>query len=143
MSKDKRVRIRDSQKQDYSVRKVDVDYSALPVCWQFCSMDMSGPFSCAGITFDEWQLILSKMRQWEKMTWYEIAGRRDHAIDVDNLSSEAKKRLIELQLDDIDEVFSLHIDGKKRLFGIRDRNIFRVLWWDREHKVCPSHLQHT
>ncbi|MBQ7220769.1 MAG: hypothetical protein IJS28_07310 [Synergistaceae bacterium] len=106
-------------------------------------MDMSGPFSCADITLDEWRLILDKMRLWEKMTWHEIAGRRDHAIEVDNISPEAKKRLIELQLDDIDEVFSLHIDGIKRLFGIRDRHIFKVLWWDREHKVCPSYLKHT
>ena len=78
------------------------------------------------------------MREWETMTWNEISGKRDHAIGIDSLSPEAKKRLIEIELDDIDGIFSLHLGGKKRLIGIRDRNIFRVLWWDKEHKVCQS-----
>lgn len=72
-------------------------------------------------------IYCNKMREWEKMTWDEILGKRDHAISIDKLSSEAQKRLIELELDDIDEIISLHLDGKKRLIGIRDRNIFRIL----------------
>lgn len=125
-----------------SVRQNRLDISSC-VCWQFSLMDLSGSFSCRDITHDEWILILSKMRLWETMTWNEIEGKRDHSISVDSLSSDARKRLIEIQLDDIDEIFSLHIDGKKRLLGIRDRNIFKVLWWDREHKVCPSVKKHT
>lgn len=125
-----------------SVRKSQTDtYSC--VCWQFSLMDLSGPFSCMDICPDEWQVILTKMRSWETMTWHEIEGKRDHSISVESLSDIARKRLIDIQLDDIDEVFSLHIDGKKRLFGLRDRNIFKVLWWDREHKVCPSPKKHT
>ena len=104
---------------------------------------MSGDFSCANITSDEWKIILEKMKLWERMTWHEIEGRRDHAIKIDSLSNNAKNRLMEINNDDIDEVFSLHIDGIKRLFGIRDRNIFRVLWWDPEHKVCPAPKKHT
>ena len=113
------------------------------VCWQFSLMDMVGPFSFDNLSLEDWQLILDNLKFWETMTWNEIAGRRNHAISTDNLSPEAKKRLIELELDDIDEVFSLHLDGKKRLIGIRDRNIFRVLWWDPEHKVCPAPKKHT
>ena len=109
----------------------------------FSLMDLSGPFSCSQITPTEWTLILQKMQLWETMTWDEISGRRDHAISFDSLSDTAQKRLKDIQLDDTDEVFSLHIDGKKRLFGIRDRNIFKVLWWDREHQVCPSLKKHT
>ena len=128
--------------QKKSIRKNQID-TLNHICWQFSLMDLSGPFSCSEITPDEWLLILSKMRLWETMTWNEIEGKRDHSINVESLSNIAQKRLEDIQLDDIDEVFSLHIDGKKRLFGIRDRNIFKVLWWDREHKVCPSPKKHT
>ena len=125
-----------------TVRKPITDTSR-SVCWQFSLMDLSGPFSCSDINPDEWLVILSLMRSWETMTWIEIEGRRNHSISIQSLSDLARKRLLHIQLDDIDEVFSLHIDGKKRLFGIRDRNIFKVLWWDREHTVCPSTKKHT
>ena len=141
MSKYKKINIPNNL-TNKNVRKSNFGASAL-VCWQFSFMDLSGPFSCSAITNEDWHLILSKMRSWETMTWNEIEGRRDHSINIDGLSDTAKKRLAEIQLDDIDEVFSLHINSKKRLFGIRDRNIFKVLWWDSEHKVCPSLKKHT
>ena len=134
--------VQDISERRKSVRKLQADILSC-VCWQFSLMDLAGPFSCMDIRTDEWQVILAKMRLWENMTWNEIEGRRDHSISVDSLSDTARKRLLDIQLDDIDEVFSLHIDGKKRLFGIRDRNIFKVLWWDREHKVCLSPKKHT
>ena len=142
MSKFKKLNTTYNFTHNKNVRKSRIDTSAC-VCWQFSLMDLSGPFSFSLVACDDWSLILSKMRSWETMTWNEIEGRRDHSINIDSLSDTAKKRLAEIQLDDIDEVFSLHIDGKKRLFGIRDRNIFKVLWWDREHQVCPSLKKHT
>ena len=139
----KKVRLPKDLTKSRNVRKNFQDSSNDFICWQFSLMDMGGPFSFSNITIDDWLLILNKMKQWETMTWNSIAGHRDHSIRVDTLSPEALKRLAQINLDDIDEVFSLHIDGKKRLFGIRDRNIFRVLWWDKGHQVCPSHKKHT
>jgi hypothetical protein len=34
-------------------------------------------------------------------------------------------------------LFSLRITGKMRLWGIRDIETLRVLWWDPQHSVCP------
>jgi hypothetical protein len=37
-------------------------------------------------------------------------------------------------------IFEVSIDNeKKRLFGYRVDNIFRILWFDREHSVAPYH----
>lgn len=125
------------------VRILQFDALKDNINWKFSMMDLCEPFAVSDITIEEWKKVLEKMREWENMTWGEILGRRDHAIEINKLSSEAKKRLIELNLDDFDEVLSLHIDGKKRLFGLRYNNTFYVLWWDREHKVCPSLKKHT
>lgn len=143
MSKKKNPRLSENVNCQRSVRTSDINLKSEVICWQFSIMDMSGIFSCKNIDYRDWILILNKMREWETMTWHEILGRRDHAISIEKLSAEAQKRLIELELDDIDEIISLHLDGKKRLIGIRDRNIFRVLWWDKEHKVCISNKKHT
>lgn len=112
-------------------------------CWQFALMAMHGPFSFAGLSTEEWGGLLERMKEWERMTWDELAGRRDYAIEVASLSPEAQRRLQEIGMDDIDEVFSLHLDGRRRLIGIRDERVFRLLWWDPEHKACPSMKKHT
>ena len=132
MSKKKNPRLSENVICKRSVRTSEFNANSEAVCWQFSIMDMSGSLSCKNIGYNDWILILNKMREWETMTWYEILGKRDHAINIEKLSLEAQKRLIELELDDIDEIISLHLDGKKRLIGIRDRNIFRVLWWDKD-----------
>ncbi|MBF0261131.1 MAG: hypothetical protein HQL97_04715 [Magnetococcales bacterium] len=87
--------------------------------------------------------VLPKLKELETMFWYEIAGNRHHAIQIDSLSHAAKQRLNELRLDDVDEVFSFALTGRQRLVGIRDRNVFRVLWWDPDHQVCISHKKGT
>lgn len=90
-----------------------------------------------------WQGVLPKLQYFESMTWTEIVGKRHHAIPFGSLSREAKQRLTELNMDDIEEVFSLALGGRERVVGIRDRGVFRVLWWDPEHRVCLSHKKHT
>lgn len=91
------------------------------------------------------ELLQDRVKAFETMTWKEIraAGKDHHSISVSRLVKAAQDRLLELELDDTDELFSLRISAKKRLFGIVDRMIFRVLWWDAEHEICPSHKKHT
>jgi len=84
------------------------------------------------------------MAAMETMEWAEIeSGTGSHTIAVGSLSAEARKRLIEIRQDDIDDVFSLRITGAERVFGIRDQWILRILWWDPEHRVCPSFKKGT
>ena len=77
------------------------------------------------------------------MEWTEIAGSDHHSIPVSKLSNEAQKRLEEIKQDDIDEIFSFHLQGKPRIICIRDLSIAKLLWFDPEHKVCPSQKKHT
>ncbi len=79
------------------------------------------------------------------MTWKEISANPgyNHSVSVSEMIREAQKRLEELNLDDQDELYRLRMNGKLRLWGIRDRNILRLLWWDREHEICPSQKKHT
>ncbi|MEO5370726.1 MAG: hypothetical protein H7833_11710 [Magnetococcus sp. DMHC-1] len=113
--------------------------------WQLRHMDMDGPFGWRVLQGKNvfWDDIFPKLKNFEAMTWQEIAGDRHHAIQVDQLSSQAQRRLAELNLDDIDEVFSLALGGRERIVGIRERSRFLVLWWDPDHQVCFSHKKHT
>ena len=77
------------------------------------------------------------------MKWSQVLGNRHHEIPKNKLHPEALKRLTEIKQDDIDMLVSLHLSGTQIIWGIRKHNILRILWWDPDHKVCPSLKKHT
>ena len=87
--------------------------------------------------------ILSKMSNFETMKWSEVLNRNNHIIAKSQICAEAQKRLEVLKQDDIDELISLHLTGKKRIWGIRDQDVLKILWWDPDHTICPSPKRHT
>ena len=107
--------------------------------WQVGSMDWDGPFGCGALT-DSGAIrdLWAHLRDFESMSWVEIEQAGSHNVEVEKLSAEARERLVELRLDDIDELFSLRITGRRRVWGFRETNVLRLLWWDPEHQVCPS-----
>lgn len=92
--------------------------------------------------------IYPKLKEFENKNWYEIEqelffgmGRnktKHHSIKISDLSSAAQKRLTKLRITDVDSIFSLRLEGKLRIFGIRKFNYLQILWVDRNHEVCPS-----
>lgn len=114
--------------------------------WRFSLLDIDGPFgtgkeSLAKINLAE--VIWPKLRDFESMTWKEIVGNGSHKVAVSDLAVAARKKLTKLNMDDIEELFSLRLMGKQRIWGILDNNAFRILWWDPDHLVCPSTLKNT
>ena len=112
------------------------------VAWRFGIADLDGRWgwrTAAGR--DWWEEILPKLQAFEKMTWQEImrasGGRRrgsnSHSVKVEKLSREAKHRLAELNQDDVSELFSLRLDSTKRIYGIRDGRVLKLLWYDPYH----------
>ena len=81
----------------------------------------------------------------EQRTWADIEHNRDrdHPIDRDKLAKFARDRLTELQIDDYDIFWSIHFNGKCRLWGIREGSLFQILWLDPNHEVCPSRKKRT
>lgn len=110
--------------------------------WRFSTVDKGGPFPWPK-NKDEELLIVQKLHDFDSMMWSRIEGPDHHAISQESLSKEARQRLEEIGQDDIDEVFSFHFSGKKRIIGIREFGAIRLLWWDPEHGVCPSVKKHT
>jgi hypothetical protein len=111
--------------------------------WQLRLVDLEGPFSCKLLDAETLVRVVRRLGDFESMSWEEIGRAGSHTIDVAALHPDARKRLADIRQDDVDEVYSLRITGKERIFGIRDRWILRILWWDPDHRVCPSTLKHT
>jgi len=113
--------------------------------WQFNLLDWDGKWGWRNIKANKWQDILSKLGHFETRTWADIKSHTGShlVLMIDCPNSQVIQRLTELKLDDIDELFSLRLSGKERIFGILDGHIFKILWWDPNHEVWPSPKKHT
>lgn len=106
--------------------------------WRFTACDHEGPFAWG------WHALethLEKLKHFESQPWGQSEGTGvigAKRIPLDSLSNEATKRLRRLQLDDVDALWELRLAGKPRFWGMRHGNCFHFLWWDPDHKVCPS-----
>jgi len=115
--------------------------------WSFAHLDLVAPVGgWMHIRFDQLDELKGRFRNWETMTWNEIlsAGRKqNHPIDVSKCIPAARARLRVLGLDDREQLMSLSVNSTARVIGIRDGTVFRIVWWDPDHQICPSQLKHT
>jgi hypothetical protein len=112
--------------------------------WAFRVVDLGGRWCWSALQRDDILLVFDKLKSYESMAWAQIEGPTgSHFVEVHKLSKPARERLVEIRQDDVDLLFSLRITGRQRVWGIRDGHVLRLLWWDPEHEVCPSHLKHT
>jgi len=115
--------------------------------WRVGHMECMDEFG-AWHVLDQYHLleVRSKLASFETMTWYEILtrdGDRNHPISVSAMVPSAAERLLQLKLDDHEQLISLRLTGTNRIFGIREGDSFRLLWWDPNHAICPSKLKNT
>lgn len=114
--------------------------------WQFRQLDPDSHSSCRSwreLNADLLWDVHSRLRDFETMTWIEIRAAGSHFLDVASLSTTIKNRLVALKLIDLDQLYSLRLTGRRRIVGIREGRVLKILWWDPDHQVCPSPKKHT
>jgi hypothetical protein len=114
--------------------------------WRVSRLEFVDPFGWHDVDALKIREIRQKLANFESMTWNDIlikAKKQNHSVPLSRLCKEAQDRLIEMRLDNLDELVSLHLSGIERVWGFRMHAVFHVLWWDPHHRVCPSLLKHT
>jgi hypothetical protein len=126
-------------------RGTEVSAAGAPPLWAFRIVDLGGPWCWSALGGAALREVLQRLKELESMTWAAIEnGTGSHFIDdLGGLCKRARDRLVEIRQDDTAALFSLRISGKRRVWGIRDAHVLRVLWWDPEHEVYPSQKRHT
>jgi hypothetical protein len=126
--------------------EIPIPFYKLRPAWRISKLEMCDPFGWHELDRGKLEYIRQKFADFESSTWNDIllvAKKQNHSIPLNELSKKAQQRLAALSLDDADEVISLRLSGKERVFGIRHDVALTILWWDPEHEVCPSLLKHT
>ena len=110
--------------------------------WQFhrCDEDHS-LWGWGKLTEKQHLDIIKSLHGFERTTWTQIkqaaggrsSGTNSHPLPIDGFNKNAIKRLQELKLDDIDELFSLRLNNTLRLYGIKDGRVLRFIWHDPHH----------
>ncbi len=111
------------------------------IAWHFRCMDAGGTWPC---TVETIQSILPRLKEYEQKSWSEIKREaRNHPMPTHKIEPKAQARLTTIGYGDTGELNQLDIKGgqkKQRLWGIRQENIFQILWWDPNHTVYISRV---
>jgi hypothetical protein len=95
----------------------------------------------------EAQHVLTVLQEMSDLTWREVKAlethskrqthRLHHSQPVDSVCRDAQQRLDELELQ-VQELFRLRHGNLVRIWGYVQGATFHILWFDRDHSVCPS-----
>ncbi|MCA2378613.1 hypothetical protein ATU3C_17805 [Agrobacterium genomosp. 3 str. RTP8] len=143
--KDKKPRVaRQPEPQKKPKFHSDPSVKGAPIVWRFSHADKGGPFAWTALADPaEFFEVIGKLAEIETVSENDLMRAGSHPIPLHSLCKDAQDRLVELQHDDLDELFSIRLKGTMRVFCIHHANVMRILWYDPEHKVCPSQLKHT
>ena len=131
-------------KKPYIIENPESYFSQMPR-WSFSKCDKEHK-KWSVLSYNDFNTrIIPKLISLESRTWGDIENDKthNHWISCNKLTKEAQDRLIKMHYNDIDEVFSLHLEGKLRLFGIIYYGVYYIIWIDEEHAICPSLKKHT
>lgn len=119
--------------------KID-DIQSRKISLQEDRMDKNGPFGFSNKKQQLlWATLQPQMKNITTMTFDEVMiGGEDHPIPRSSLSRKAEKRLNKIGEYDLEELFSLRFGNLIRVYGIREGNVFKILWLDSKHKICPT-----
>ena len=121
------------------------DWKSESPCWSFRILQLQGPYGWERASANDLKAVAERLGHFEAMKWGELVtlpGNPNHLVSVDDLGREARQefeRIFHPQ-DQVDELMSLRLDARKRVWGRLDHDTpaLQLLWWDPEHQVCPS-----
>lgn len=122
-------------------------YNSETPVWSIKCVDSDSRWAFQCLTLDCFMKeVFLKLQDFETMTWQEILkasggkkhGNNSHNVSVANICKDAQKRLREIGMNDIDELFSLRLAAKKRVWGVRNGRALEIIWYDDNHEICPS-----
>ena len=115
--------IPDESRHEYPV------FSFLHVCERHCLLS-------------EWQgqeliELVNAFKKMESVKWNQLF---DHpGLNYEKIHKYSKPPPPQVSPDVT--VYGFRVSEKKRVFGYRAGNVFRILWFDRNHEVTPYHKQ--
>ena len=91
--------------------------------------------------------LLNKLRSFEDLPVDRLGSQGSHRISVSGTTTNVRKRLKALKLDDHDYLNSFRLTGSGRLISLQSADhgadYEMVIWFDPDHEVFPSTKRNT
>lgn len=114
------------------------------MAWRFSRSDNAGPYDCSNLSHEEYKQLWDRLREFETKNPSQLRDTGSfHSIPISEFCKEARDRLMEIQVDDLEELYSFRIDAMCRIYCMKWENILSILWWDKKHKAYPIPKSHT
>ena len=115
-----------------------------PLSWRFSACDRGGAWAWTALSDPiQYKNVMEKLQEFEKRNWDQITRSGTHPIAVSSIERRAQNRLREIYKDDVDELMSFRLTGRKRVWCVRQLSVMKILWWDPNHEICPAPRKHT
>ena len=112
--------------------------------WLTNVADLGGPFPWTQCDHNQlFREVIPRLHNLESNTWHTLHMTGSHPISVDKICKLAHDRLHEIGKTQCENLYSLRLTGRERIWGIKIGYVFHLLWWDPGHQICPSPLKHT
>lgn len=124
--------------------QVEHDGFSWPIAWNFSQMETSSN-SAWKCTFKSLTRHRKRLLEFEGKSFQTIDSEQQHSHNWDDTTKLNPKfqQLLKNKKIEQGALWQLDLGGKSRLFGIRDRNIFKVIWLDNNHTIYPVKKKNT
>jgi hypothetical protein len=114
------------------------------VSWHFALADLGGDWSWMDLGPEKLKEVRRKLCNYESQTIGQLVSTGgNHGIETSEICKEARQRLLDIQQDDLDKLWSLHLTNTERVWGVIKGSVFSLLWWDPNHTVYPVEKKRT
>lgn len=140
------VRVAPSARKIPRVSEDPTSFHDLHPSWRIAKMEFCDPYGWHSLDAAMLSEIREKLKNFETMTWAQILianKKHNHSVSVADLEAPARKQLIDSGQTNIEQVVSLRLTGTQRVWGVLDRGVLHLLWWDPNHQICPAIPKHT
>lgn len=121
-----------------------IDGFTAPIGWNFSGMETdSGCEWCC--TFKRLNKFTKRLLAFEGKSFKDIEAEpgSSHSWSDTSKLHKGLQELIRKRNIDGESLWQLELGGKERLFGVRQHNIFKVMWMDLNHRAYSVPKKHT
>lgn len=114
----------------------NIDYNEMAPVFRFGSSD-DNKWLLHDWQKNELKALLKCFKKMEKLTWCSI--RRDTGLRMTKLKNVDPPLHVSPEVD----LYEIRVTQEQRIHGYLIENIFYLVWFDRDHSVCPEGKNRT
>lgn len=119
-----------NNKNKISAEQPKVDYNKLPIIFSLERL-VNGDYCFSSLTGDDKQQFAESIFRRKNLTWDELMRADRHGLGTEKIYINSVKMPKPVFItDDISAYLAIRYSGMKPMVGIRQKNIFYVLWFD-------------